>query len=136
MKTRTHGNSSAGFSLPELMVGLFLMSLGALAAAPLFGYAMHGNAASRDLTRVGVAAERRLEILRQMEYDDLIAGGSVDVDTTGYFETREPDLVVRWQITNNSATIPGTKLLTVRAVRTRVGTGPAGQITTITLRGD
>lgn len=127
---------SAGFSLAELLVGLLLMSLAVLAAAPLFAYAMHANAASRDLGWVGVAAERRLEIIRQQPFDGLLPGGSVTADVSGYFDTSQPDVLVRWQITDNSATIPQTKIVTVRATRTREGYGPAGQVTTITLRGN
>jgi hypothetical protein len=112
------------------------MSLAALAAAPLFAYAMHGNASSRDLGWVGVAAERRLERLREQPFDSLIPGGSVTADVTGYFDTSQPDVVVRWKITDNSAAIPQTKIVTVRALRTRVGYGPAGRVTTITLRGN
>jgi hypothetical protein len=138
MKAAMKGRSaaSAGFSFPELMIGLFLLSLAAIAATPLFGHAMHGNAAGRGLTEAGIAVERRLEILRQQTYSSLVAGGSVITDTAGYFDRPEADLVVRWEIIDNSATIPATKILTVRAIRTRAGRGPAGQITTITLRGD
>jgi hypothetical protein len=112
------------------------MSLAALAAAPLFAYAMHGNASSRDLGWVGVAAERRMERIREQPLDGLIPGGSVTADVTGYFDTSHPDVVVRWKITDNSATIPQTKVVTVRASRTRAGYGPAGQVTIITLRGN
>ena len=125
-----------GFSLPELLVGIFLMSLGALAAAPLFMHAIHGNASSRDLGWVGVAVEQQIEILRSEDYDNLIPGGSVTNAVIGYFEKREPDVEVRWSIVDNSTNIPNTKIITVRGVRSRIGTGPAGQVTTITLRGD
>jgi len=112
------------------------MSLAALAAAPLFAYAMHGNAASRDLGWVGVAAERRLEIIRQQPFDSLLPGGSVTADVSGYFDISEPDVLVRWKIADNSATISGTKIVMVQASRTREGYGPAGQVSAITLRGD
>jgi len=136
LSTRTPNGSSRGFSLAELLVGLVLLSLAALAAAPLFAYAMHGNASSRDLGWVGVAAERQLELLRGQPFDTLTPGGSVTSNVTGYFDSPQPGIVVRWQITDNSATIPQTSIVTVRATRARIGYGPRGQVTTITLRGD
>jgi prepilin-type N-terminal cleavage/methylation domain-containing protein len=125
-----------GFTLAELLVGVFLMSVGALAAAPLFMHAMHGNASSRDLGWVGVAVEQRIEILRSKDYDSLFPGGSVTSAVTGYVDTRDPEVEVRWSIVDNSTNIPGTKIIAVRGIRRRVGSGPAGQVTTITLRGN
>ena len=126
----------SGLSLPEVLVGLFLAMLAALAAVPLFISAMHSNAASRDLSWVGVAAERRLELLRQQPYAALAPGGSLTADVTGYFAATIPDVKVRWRIADNSAVIPRTKIITLRAFRTRPGYGPAGNVTTVTLRGD
>ncbi len=126
---------SAGMSLPELMVGLFLMAVTALGAAPLFIHAMHGNASSRDLGWVGAAAEQRFELLRYADYDSLVPGGSVVGNVSGYFDEPQEDVFVRWEIADNSASIPRTKIVTVRAVRARTGAGPAGEVTMITVRG-
>ncbi len=128
-------SASSGMSLPELMVGLFLMAVTALGAAPLFIHAMHGNAASRDLSWVGVAAEQRFELLRSDAYDNLTPGGSVTGNVTGYFDEPQPGLFVRWEILDNSSSIPRTKIVTVRAVRARTGPGPTGEVTMITMRG-
>jgi prepilin-type N-terminal cleavage/methylation domain-containing protein len=126
---------SAGFSLAELLVGLLLVSIAALAAAPLFVQAMHGNAASRDLGWVVAAAERRFELLRQARFDSLVPGGSLTADVPGYCDTAA-GVVVRWIVADHSAAIPQTKQITLRASRQRVGYGPAGTVTLITLRGD
>jgi prepilin-type N-terminal cleavage/methylation domain-containing protein len=125
-----------GFSLPELLVGLLLLSIGTLAVAPLFMHAMHGNATSRDLGWVGVSVEQRIEILRATPYDNLTPGGSVTTAVTGYADRTEPDVEIRWEIVDNSLVIPGTKIITVRGIRDGIVRGARGQVTTITLRGD
>ena len=48
-----------GFSLVEVLVALFLIGLGVLAAAPMFIYAMQGNATGADFGSVGAIAVER-----------------------------------------------------------------------------
>lgn len=117
-------------------MGLFLLSVGSLAVAPLFMHAMHGNATSRDLGWVGVSVEQRIEILRSMPYDSLVPGGSVTTAVSGYTDNPEPDVEIRWTIVDHSSTIPGTKIITVRGIRDGPQPRARGQVTSITVRGD
>jgi type II secretory pathway pseudopilin PulG len=126
---------SSGFTLVEALVAALLLALALLAAVPLFTQAMHGADASGALGSASAAAEERFELLRATTYGSLPAGGSLTSDVTGYFDTPQPDMVVRWQIVDNVSPA-STKTITVRAIRQGSGPGPARQVELVTLRGD
>lgn len=123
-----------GFSFIEVLVALFLMSLGVLAVAPMFVYAMEGNASGADFGAVGALAVERSERLRQQDYNDLDVGGSLTADTTDYYDDSHPDVLLRWEIEAN-ASPSRTKLITVRAIAKRDLDGPRREVTLVTLRG-
>lgn len=126
--------NQAGFTLLEVMVALFLIALGVLAAAPMFVYAMQGNAVGGDLGTVGAVAVERMELLRSQAYTALPAGGSLTSGVTGYNDTTNPDAIVRWQITDNVTPV-GTKTIQVRAVARRRAVGRAKEVTLTSVRG-
>lgn len=122
-----------GFSLVEVLVGLFLIGIGVLAAAPMFMAAMRGNAVGAELTTAGALAVERMEALRMVPFDLLVDGGDLSANLGGYSDTANPGFDVRWQI--SSATGPGTmKTVTVRAVSLGPAAGPAKQVTLTTQR--
>lgn len=127
-------NSSAGFTLIEVVVALFLISIGVLAAAPMFMYAMQGNATGADLGSVGAVAVEHMELLRSQDYVALPAGGSLTSGVTGYTDTSNPEVTVRWVITDNVSPL-GTKTIEVRAISTRQVVGNAKEVTLTTMRG-
>ena len=104
-----------GFTLAEVMVALFLMGLGVLAAAPMFLFAMQGNEAAGDIGSAGALAVDRFEQLRAQDYDTLTAGGSVAVNVNGFSDVTDPDFDVRWIIVDDTP-IANTKTITVRVV--------------------
>ena len=65
---------------------------------------------------------------------DLPAGGDLQSDQTGYFDDSDPDFVVRWRITNNSAP-SHSKRITVAAVARRASVGPQRQVELTVVRG-
>jgi len=127
-------NDSAGFTLIEVVVALFLIAIGVLAAAPMFMYAMQGNATGADLGSVGAVAVERMELLRSQDYIALPAGGSLTAGINGYTDTGNPDVTVRWQIADNVSPL-GTKTIVVRAISTRQVVGNAKEVTLTTIRG-
>jgi len=128
------GRTARGFSLLEVLVALFLIALGVLAAAPMFVYAMQGNAAGADFGSVGAIAVERMELLRSLDFGALPAGGSLTTSTSGYSDSSDPEFIVRWRITDN-ATPPTVKVVTVRAIAVRQVVGQRKEITLTTLRG-
>lgn len=124
----------SGFTLLEVLVALFLIGLGVLAAAPMFIYATQEIAVGGDFGAVGAAAVDRMEQLRAEEYSVLAAGGSLQTNATGYSDISDPDLTVRWSIVDNT-TPPRTKTIEVRAIATRQITGQRKEITLTSIRG-
>jgi len=130
----TRSNSS-GFTLLEVIVALFLMALGVLAAAPMFIYAMQGNAVGADLGTVGAVAVERMELLRSQDFGMLTAGGSLAGNVTGYFDNSNPAVTVRWTIADTVVGSVDMKTITVRALANRRITGQRKDITMTTVRG-
>lgn len=131
---RTAAADARGFSLVEVLVALFLIGLGVLAAAPMFIYAMQGNATGADFGSVGALAVERMEQLRSQTFVNLPAGGSLTVSQNGYSDLTDPEYILRWSITDDAA--PATiKTISVRVIAVRQVVGERKEITLTTLRG-
>ena len=87
-----------------------------------------------DMGDVGALASQRMELLRNVPFDNLTAGGSLTGNTTGFFDNSSAGFVVRWRITDD-ATPPSVKTITVRAIAMRQVVGERKEITLTTLRG-
>ena len=122
-----------GFTLVEVIMALFLIGIGVLAAAPMFMYAMQSNATGADLGSVGAIAVERMELLRAAPYVGLTAGGDLSANVNGYFDTANPDYTVRWTVTNN-VNPPKSKTITVRAVAVRQVVGLRKDVVLTTMR--
>jgi prepilin-type N-terminal cleavage/methylation domain-containing protein len=129
---------SSGFTLVEVLLALFLIAIGVLAAAPMFVYAMKGNAAGADFGSAGAIAVERMEVLRSTRYTDLDAGGDLNSDATvagvDYFDNSNPEFTVRWLIVDNVAPAD-TKTITVEVTALRQVVGQRKGVTLTTLRG-
>jgi hypothetical protein len=124
---------AGGFSLVEVLLALFLLGLGVLAAAPMFMYAVQGNAVGADYGTVGAVAVDRMETLRSLPFHALVVGGSITTDQTGYVDLSDPDHIVRWRILNSGT--PSVKTIVVRVIATREVVGRAKEVTLLTMRG-
>ena len=126
--------SSSGFTLIEVIVSLFLIGLGVLAAAPMFMYAMQGNAIGGEKGAAGALAVEQMEVLRATYFLALPAGGSLTVDTAGYVDTSDPNNTVRWLIASNTAP-PGSLIISVRVIPAGSIPGSSREVTLTTIRG-
>jgi prepilin-type N-terminal cleavage/methylation domain-containing protein len=133
MSTRARRAPEAGFTLVEVIFSLFLIGIAVLAAAPMFMYALRGNAAGADIGSAGALAVERMELLRVTAYGDLVAGGDLDSDAVGYSDTSIPGFDVRWRVQDGGGP-GGVKTITVRAVSTRTTGGLPKQVDVTTLR--
>ena len=134
-------NSSRGFTLIEVMIGMVIFAIGILSVAAMQTSAVRGNTSANKTTRAFAWCSDRIEFLKSLPYTDasLTAGNypqtlpaaendGVDNDYDGLIdeagETGQVDLT--WSITD----VGNTKLITVTASwRT-----PLGQNKTHTLR--
>ena len=126
--------SSSGFTLVETIVALFLIGLGVLAAAPMFMYAMQGNAVGGEKGEAGALAVEQMETLRAAAYGTLTDGGSLTVNTAGYVDASDPDHTVRWLIAANTAPT-GSKVITVRVIPAGTIPGSSREVTLTSIRG-
>ena len=120
----TTRRSQSGFSLVEVLVALVLLAFGLLAVAPLFVFATRETAASADYGTAGALAVRRMEMLRTVDFNSLTAGGSLNSNATGFFDTGDSRSTVRWTVTNNATPVT-IKTVVVRAISMRQPEGPA-----------
>lgn len=125
-----------GFTLLEVVLALFLIAVGVIATAPLFVYAFQQNAGGGDMGEVGAAAVRRMELLRGTDYVFLDNGGSLTSDVTGFSDTSDDEVTVRWTIADNPNPPAPTKLITVQAVATGRKIGARKRVTLISVRGE
>ena len=125
---RNASGGAGGFTLVEVMLALFLIGIGVLAAAPMFILAMQGNAVGADFGWVGAVGVERMELLRTEPYSSLPAGGSLTVNAAGYFDTSTPGVTVRWTIADNT-TPARTKTITVLVVADRQVVGDRKNVT-------
>ncbi len=123
---------AAGFSLVEVLVGLFLLSIGLLALAPMFVQAARSNAVGADMGWVGAAATERMERLREIDYEDLTAGGSLTSNAGGFFDASAPNLLIRWEVVDN--TVPANTKTVNLVAEIQAVTGPRRRVSLTTLR--
>lgn len=128
-----HGATSGGFTLVEVLVGLFLIAIALLAAAPMFIYATRVNDNGADTGTAAALASERIELLRAEPFANLVDGGDLNSDVSGYHDATHPGFVVRWTISD--ATGPGRcRRIAVRAENTGPSVGPPRGVTLETLR--
>ena len=133
-------SSWTGTTLIETLVALLLLSIGILSIAPMFVHAIHDNAVSADLGIAGATASAQMERLREIRFGSLLMvnGGSLTANTSvagiDYFDDSNPEVILRWQITDN-VTPPETKIIAVRAIARRTVVGQPKQATLVSLRG-
>jgi len=125
--------SDTGFTIVEVVVALSLMFVMLMAAAPMFIFAMKENASAGDLGVAGAAAVDRMELLRAVDFNLLLAGGSITSNVTGYSDVSDPEVTVRWQVADNASPITE-KTIQVRAIASRRPMGQPKNITLATLR--
>lgn len=123
----------SGSSLAEILISLFISSVGVLAIAPLFVTAVRGTAAGADRGVAAALAVARMETLRELPYESLTPGGNLSANVPGYFDTSNPDFTVRWQITNAVGTVKA-KQITLRAMPLRPLPGASRDVTLYTTR--
>ncbi len=116
-----------GFSLIEALVSIFLMSIVLLGVAQLIGVSIHLQRASEDLTSATVLAEQKLEELKNVDFNGLVPGGSLNGDLPGYFDMPDVDndgivdYTRRWEVLDLGVG----KVMRVRVISLLAAYGPA-----------
>jgi len=126
--------TESGFTLIEVLLALFLIAIGLLAAAPMFVYGAKVRAASGDIGILGSGAVMKLEALRRAKFGSLAAGGNLGSNVSGYFDASDPAFTLRWTISDDVSPARK-KTITMVAIATRVTSmGPRKMLTLSTVR--
>lgn len=104
-KSKQHYDEN-GFTLIEVLIALFVLTIGILGMMVMQTTAIQGNARASSLTIASTLAGDQVEILRNTPFDDLVNGTRTDIPT-GYDIT--------WTVA--AAADPNARLLTVTVVR-------------------
>lgn len=142
MKTMTKIMQQRGFSLIEVLIAMFLLTVSLLYLAQLMIVSMQWVNISNDETKLNAAINDRLEQLKNMNYDSLgapcldsstscgdLTSNYSDTSVTpnvNYFDDSDTNYTVRWTIKTvdeaGNALPENTKRLSVRAISKRIGT--------------
>ena len=134
-KTSQWGGGDAGYLLLEVLVALFLMTIIVLAMAQLVVLSLAASRAAVDYTEATYLASEKMEELVEARYTTLDAGGSLDGNTTGFFDNPDVDgdevgdYERRWEITD----LGDRKQIRVRLIAERSAYGPPREVTLVTL---
>ena len=95
-----------GFTLVEVLIAMFIFTIGILAVATMQIAAMTGNSSADHATARVVNAQQKLEQLFALPFDDplLEAAGNppgTDSDGNTHQETTADGYTVRWDVTDN-----------------------------------
>ena len=129
---------SAGFTLIEVLVATGLVSIVALAIAPLMLMAVQTSAVAQEATELTANGAEQMEILRALPFADaqLAAGGSTAASQAGYSidpVPGEPDRYIRWEVTDDN---PSRKHIELVVGMRQSIWGPPREITLETFRTD
>lgn len=95
-----------GFSLLESTIAMLLLLMVLLSVTQLYVASAAINKAADDITQVTTLASEKIEQLRQVPYNNIVAGGSLLSDASGFFDSPDveddgdADYARRWTITD------------------------------------
>ena len=124
-----------GFTLVETLVALFVVTIILLAIAELMTYGLYVHQSGEDLTETAALAAEKLEELRNLDYGTIAAGGSLAVNSAGFFDDLDIDVdgttdyTRRWEITD----LGDRKRIEVRVISAQDLTGGPKETTLATL---
>ena len=124
-----------GLSLVEALVAIFVLTMVATSLGQMIGLGMMSNKNARDLTTATSLSTSKLEELRSGDYVNLVAGGDLASDASGYFEMLDVDddgtndFNRRWRVTDQT----GGKTVEVRVIGLTDSIGPVREATMATV---
>jgi prepilin-type N-terminal cleavage/methylation domain-containing protein len=125
-----------GFTLPEILISLALLSIAMLALTEVVGVSIKQNAVAADMTSAAVIAQDKMEELKNLYYSGLIANGDAGGITspqTGYYDDPNPFYQRLWQIDMDAPAVNMTTI-SVRVLSRRRLIGAEKECTLVFVR--
>jgi len=98
-QTTRGAGREAGFTLVEALVAIVILIFGLMAVTNLMLVAASSNTVANQATAAATTASEQMEVLKAKPFADLVAGGSVASDVTGF---------------NSNSTLPGVGVIHTR----------------------
>ena len=121
----------SGFTLVESLVAMFVTTIILLTVAELMITGLYVHRSATDLTETTALSSERIEQLRNSTYDNLVPGGSINVNVAGFSENIDidndgtDDYARRWEILD----LGDRKEIRVRSIALLTTMGPAKDAT-------
>jgi prepilin-type N-terminal cleavage/methylation domain-containing protein len=129
-------NNQKGFTLPEVLIAVALLSICMLALTEVVGVSIKQNAVAADLTSSAVFAQDKMEEMKNLYYSALIANGDAGSITTpqnGYYDDPNPFYRRLWQI-DMDAPAANMTTISVRVISRRQLIGASKECTIVFAR--
>ena len=95
-------HDQAGFTLIEALLAMIILAFGLIAITNLMVVAASSNSVGNMSSAATALASQQLDLLKARTYTNVVPGGSLSADQTGYFRDDSIDGVgtfkTRWQI--------------------------------------
>lgn len=124
-KTGREKNNNAGFSLIECVFAIVILTVGLLAVAALASVAVKRETFAYKTSETSTLAASKIE---EIKAGNLLVGGSLASDVTGYSDVPNFEYSRRWQISDGPS---GTKQVTVVVFPQVSKDAKTAQITTL-----
>ena len=122
MRNVNEQTAEAGFTLVEVIIAIFLLTVGILAMASMQATALQGNSFAGNISESNSLCQYKIEELMALPYDhadleDLNAGPT----TTAYVDPSPPEgYVITWEVDADNP-VPDTKEIEVKVAWTQRG---------------
>jgi Tfp pilus assembly protein PilV len=120
-----------GFTLVEVLVCTFILTLGMVSIAGLLAVTIQAQIGARESARSTRLAQEKVDELMKMNFTaaDVSIGGNLDANVANHNETPIPGVTLRWVVA--AGPTDDTRVLTVRVQNMRAQQQRRADLTTI-----
>jgi Tfp pilus assembly protein PilV len=124
-------NSEGGFTLVEVLVSTFILTIGMVSIAGLLAVTIQAQVGARESARSTRLAQEKVDELMKLNFTaaDVSVGGSLTANVANHNEVPIPGVTLRWVVA--AGPTDDTRVLTVRVENLRAQQQRRADLTTI-----
>jgi prepilin-type N-terminal cleavage/methylation domain-containing protein len=128
---RRSSKSEGGFTLVEVLVCTFILTIGMVSTAGLLAVTLQAQQAARESARSTRLAHDKMDELMKLNFTNaqVSIGGNLDANVANHNSTPVPGVTVRWVVAAGPTN--DTRVLTVRVTNMRAQQQRRADLTTI-----